>query len=200
MRPVTDDNDPMYCETCKEALERLVVNGRPVDYRHKGETIGARRANHKPVPVPLSTLAGARVKCDFCDRLGPTWVYHVTDEQVDQFRRVTRQTVALGDYQDRHQAARVLSQRTENAGPQHHWGEGWAACEGCAALIEARDLLGLVARVVDTLPTKLTRGKRLIGTRGTLIDNYSGFFSTLAPGRGRITPSESGGPVVMEES
>jgi hypothetical protein len=67
------------------------------------------------------------------------------------------------------------------------WGQRWSACDGCAALIEHRDLMGLIARVTDAMPAKLTRGKKLLLTRGLLHDNYTTVFATLRPGRGRIT-------------
>ncbi|MBN1174850.1 MAG: hypothetical protein JXA67_22010 [Micromonosporaceae bacterium] len=45
----------------------------------------------------------------------------------------------------------------------------------------------MISRVTDTLPAKLTRGKRLLATRGRLHAAFSTVLDTLAPGRGRIT-------------
>jgi hypothetical protein len=67
------------------------------------------------------------------------------------------------------------------------WGERWSACEGCATLIESRDLMGLISRVTDAMPAKYTRGKKLLRVRGDLHANYSTVLATLHPGRGRIT-------------
>jgi hypothetical protein len=46
------------------------------------------------------------------------------------------------------------------------WGERWSACDDCAALIETRDLMGLISRVTDAMPAKYTRGKKLLRVRG----------------------------------
>ena len=67
------------------------------------------------------------------------------------------------------------------------WGERWSACHGCAALIETRDLMGLISQVTDAMPAKYTRGKKLQQVRGDLHANYNTVFATLRPGRGRIT-------------
>ena len=67
------------------------------------------------------------------------------------------------------------------------WGERWSACDCCAALIETRDLMGLISRVTDAMPAKYTRGKKLVRVRGDLHANYSTVLATLRPGRGRIT-------------
>jgi hypothetical protein len=94
--------------------------------------------------------------------------------------------VGLHDYRRRHLAARTRNVET-TAGPSQMWGERWSACDGCAALIEARDLMGLISRVTDAMPAKYTRGKKLVRVRGDLHANYSTVFATLRPGRGRIT-------------
>jgi hypothetical protein len=46
----------------------------------------------------------------------------------------------------------------------------------------------LIGRVVEAMPAKYTRGKRLVRVRGELHGTYSAVFDTLAPGRGRIEP------------
>ena len=62
------------------------------------------------------------------------------------------------------------------------------ACARALTLIEARDLYGLIRRVVEAMPAKLTRGNRLARVRGELHGRYSDVFATLAPDRGRIAP------------
>ena len=47
---------------------------------------------------------------------------------------------------------------------------------------------GLIWRVVEAMPAKLTRGNRLVRIRGELHATYMTVFDTLAPGRGRIEP------------
>jgi hypothetical protein len=47
--------------------------------------------------------------------------------------------------------------------------------------------MGLISRVTDAMPTKYTRGKKLVRVRSDLHVNYSAVFATLRPGRGRIT-------------
>src|SRR5262249_12656281 len=49
-------------------------------------------------------------------------------------------------------------------------------------------LYGLISRVVDAMPPKYTRGKRLMRVRGDLHGTYSAVFDPLAPVRGRIEP------------
>src|SRR5207248_1740489 len=70
------------------------------------------------------------------------------------------------------------------------WGQRWAACEGCAELIEASDLYGLISRVTDAMPAKYTRGNRLARVRGELHATFSNILACLQPGRGRITPAQ----------
>ena len=70
---------------------------------------------------------------------------------------------------------------------RRHEGERWAACAGCAEAIEVGDLYALIARVTESLPAKLTRGKRLAPTRARLRTAYEVVLTTLAPGRGRVS-------------
>lgn len=182
------DADPMYCDVCKTALARYTASdGRVAGYQHQSELRGHGPAGHEPVVVPLATMTDAVMECDFCSRERAAWMYR-TVEQIDQPRRVVSETVALGDYQTRHRAARVTGRRTEDAGGPVHWGERWSACVDCAAYIDKRDLYGLVGRVTEALPSKLTRGNRLVEVRGRLITTYEPLLANLAPTRGRITP------------
>lgn len=174
-----------YCRTCRHALHRYTTPNGPQALIHASDWRGDP-AGHAPDPVPLDQLRNAVMKCDFCDGPDPAWIYRCADQHT-QHRVVTSRTVSSTDYRDRHHAARTLSTRT-TAGITDRWGELWAVCEDCAALIEQRDLYGLISRITDTLPTKYTRGKRLRETRGHLHAAYSTVLDTLAPGRGRITP------------
>ncbi|MGW5557082.1 hypothetical protein ACWER9_07655 [Micromonospora sp. NPDC003944] len=178
--------ESLYCRRCRRALNiRLNDLGVIVEYLHAAEQRG-QRSDHRPEPVPITEIPDPIIQCDFCSAPDAAWIYRCAN-QVTDARRVTAQIVAVGDYQSRHHAARVRRTDTEHAFTQA-WGERWSACNGCADLIEARDLYGLIGRVADAMPAKLTRGKHLMRTRGQLHDRYSAVFDTLAPGRGRIAP------------
>jgi hypothetical protein len=176
---------PPYCRTCRRALTRRVSPGGAVDLIHAGEQRG-EAVDHKAQPVPLTEIADPIIECDFCSAPDAVWIYVCADQQTDT-RIVTSRTVDQCDYQRRHHAARTRNVTT-TAGPAQRWGQRWSACERCAALIEHRDLMGLIARVTDAMPAKLTRGKKLVQVRGHLHDTYTTVLATRRPGRGRITP------------
>ena len=125
------------------------------------------------------------MECDFCSDPNPAWVYECADQQTDT-RIVTTRVVGAVDYRNRHHAARSLSVQSQPGGVQM-WGQRWAACDGCAALIEQRDVYALISRVTDSLPAKYRRGNRLPQLRGQLHATYSTVLTTLKPGRARIT-------------
>ncbi|WP_341718811.1 hypothetical protein QQG74_03275 [Micromonospora sp. FIMYZ51] len=178
--------EPFYCRRCRRALNiRLNDLGMIVEYLHAAEQRG-QRSDHRPEPAPVTEIPDPIIECDFCSAPDAAWIYRCAN-QVTDARRVTARVVAVGDYQARYHAARVRRTDTEHAFTQA-WGERWSACEGCAHLIEDRDLYGLIGRVADAMPAKLTRGKHLMRTRGQLHERYSDVFDTLAPGRGRIAP------------
>ena len=102
---------------------------------------------------------------------------------------VTSRTVGVRDYQRRHHAARTRNMTTA-AGRIQQWGRRWTACEGCAELIEASDVYGLVGRVADAMPAKYTRGNRLARVRGELHATFTNVLACLQPGRGHITPDQ----------
>ncbi len=176
--------DVPYCRTCRRALNRYAAPSGQVTYRHAAELRGGV-SDHPPDPVPLTELPDAVMECDFCSRPHPAWTYVCADQHT-HVDRVTARIVDARDYRDRHRAARV--RRTETApGITQAWGQRWAACDGCAALIEHRDVYGLVSRVAEALPAKFVRGSRLPRVRAELHATYSVVFATLTPGRGRIT-------------
>ncbi|TCB91643.1 hypothetical protein E0H26_25505 [Micromonospora zingiberis] len=178
--------EPFYCRRCRRALNiRFNDLGIIVEYLHAAEQRG-HRSDHRPEPTPVTEIPDPIIECDFCTAPDAAWIYRCAN-QVTDARRVTARVVAVGDYQSRHHAARVRRTDTEHAFTQA-WGERWSACQGCADHIEARDLYGLIGRVADAMPAKLTRGKHLMRTRGQLHDRYSDVFDTLAPSRGRIAP------------
>jgi hypothetical protein len=183
---VTGGGEPVwYCRTCSRALNTGTTARGQLTYRHATELRG-EASDHPADPVPLTQLPHPVMECDFCSRPNPVWVY-VCDDQHTEVRVVTARVVGAADYQRRHHAARTLGTQTA-PGITQAWGQRWSACDGCAALIESRDLYGLIARVTDAMPAKYTRGKRLVRVRGGLHATYSGLLATLAPGRGRITP------------
>ncbi|MFC7527543.1 hypothetical protein [Actinoplanes sp. GCM10030250] len=153
-------------------------------FEHPNELRGDTR-DHQPQPAPVTEVPDPIIECDFCSSPEARWVYVCADQETDT-RYVTRRTVEVGDYQRRHYAARTRAVETAS-GPLRIWGERWSTCDGCAALLEAHDLYGLIARVTDAMPPKLIRGKKLMTVRGLLHGNYSTVLETLRPGRGRIT-------------
>ncbi|WP_307970455.1 hypothetical protein [Salinispora arenicola] len=178
--------ESLYCRRCRRGVNiRTNDLGVVLEYLHAAEQRG-QRSDHRPEPALVTEIPDPIIECDFCSAPEAAWAYRCAN-QITDHRRVTARVVAVSDYRSRHGAARVRRTDTEHALTQA-WGECWSACHGCADLIEARDLYGLIRRVVDSLPAKLTRGKHLMRTRGQLHDTYSAVFDTLAPGRGRIAP------------
>jgi hypothetical protein len=176
--------DAVFCRSCRRALNVRVVDGR-VSFLHAQELRGGT-CDHRADPAPLAELSGAVLECDFCSRPEAVWAY-VCADRYTQTRIVTARVLGAGDYRDRHRAARV--RRTETKpGMTQAWGVRWASCDGCATLIENRDLYGLITRVTEAMPAKLTRGNRLVRVRGELHSLYSDVFATLAAGRTEITP------------
>jgi len=178
-------DEPIYCATCRFALDgHRPPGGMAVRYEHTEATRRLTR-DHAPVPLPISQVPNPRQICDCCSTPDPIWVYASADIQTSQ-REVVARKVATGDYQRRNRAARtrgVEYGRTYDSS----WGERWAICDGCAALIEAGDLLGLVGQATSGLPGKYTRSNKIAETRALMMDRYTEFLATLTPGRGRIT-------------
>ena len=185
-RPSSTPDPSMYCRTCTRALQvRRHGDAGPVEYLHAADLRGDH-TDHTPAPVPLAELPDAVQECDF-DSATPAVFVYVCDEQVTAHSRIAQRIVGQDDYLRRGAAARSLREVTEHM-QTHHWGQRWAACEGCAALIEARDLLGLIRRVTDGLPARmLNTPRKLRAVRGELDATYSHVFATLRPGRLRIT-------------
>ena len=174
----------MYCRRCRRAVNTRTWPG-GVTYVHAVEVRG-ETVDHRPDPAPVTEITDPLIECDFCSEPDAAWIYRCADQHTD-VRKVTARVIDVADYRNRHHAARTRRTETEHAITQA-WGERWSACQGCAELIEARNLYGLIGRVVDAMPAKLTRGNRLVRVRGHLHDTYSTVFDTLAPGRGRIEP------------
>jgi hypothetical protein len=152
-----------------------------IGYLHSVQLRG-READHLPVPVALAELADPVMECDFCSQAGPAWSY-LCGRQRTEMRVVTARVMSHSDYRDHHHAGRARRVETADA-PTQDLGRRWAACDGCAALIEARDLLGLIGRVTERMPAPLTRSTgRLIRIRGEMRALYEDIFATLQPGR-----------------
>ncbi|GIF74122.1 hypothetical protein [Asanoa siamensis] len=173
-----------FCRRCRRALNTH-TSSFGLTYTHAIEARGST-VDHRPDPVAVTELNDPLIECDFCSAPGAAWSYRCADQRTTT-RTVTARIVGSNDYRDQHHAARTRRVETGD-GLTQAWGERWSACPECAELIEARDLLGLISRVVEVLPAKLTRGKRLVQVRGQLHGTYSTVFDTLAPGRGRIEP------------
>lgn len=184
--PPTPQDSP-FCRTCAEPLDLFVPdNGQAPRHFHSGTDPNAK-SDHVPDPVPLSQHPTAHGRCDFCAARS-AWSYICREAQVTHQRAVTRRYVSSVDARKQHYAARTLRADTVATGSRN-WGQHWAACNACAELIEARDLMGLVRRGVDSTPPKwINSTKKLLLRRGELIDSFSATLETLEPGRFRITP------------
>lgn len=178
------DEVPFHCRACRRALHRRETSKGVVTFVHPAEVRGGT-SEHQAQPAPVTEILDPIIECDFCSRPDAAWIYVCADQE-SETRIVTARTVGAGDYQRRHHAARTRSVET-TPGPMTIWGERWSTCDGCATLIENRDLYALISRVTDAMPTKYTRGKRLVAVRGQLHGHYGTILATLRPGRGRIT-------------
>ena len=178
------DEVPFHCRACRRALHRRENSHGIVTFLHPAEVRGGT-SDHSPQPAPVTEIDNPIIECDFCSHPDAAWIYVCADQE-SVTSIVTGYTVGIGDYRRRHHAARARSVET-TPGPTSVWGERWSTCDGCATLIEARDLYALINRVTDAMPAKYTRGKRLIAVRGHLHGNYSTVLATLRPGRARIT-------------
>lgn len=182
LRPPSMDR---HCRTCRRALSTVTTALGPPMFLHSAELRGDT-VDHPADPVPVTDLADPIIECDFCSAPDAAWVYRSANLDTE-VRRVVNRVVGLRDYRRRHHAARTVWVDTED-GFTHRWGQTWGTCAGCAEVIERRDLYGLIGRVVEAMPPAMRRGKRLIRVRGEMHDTFSRMFTTLAPGRGRITP------------
>lgn len=174
----------LYCRRCRRAVNTR-TGPAGVTYLHAVEVRGGA-VDHRADPAPVTEIDEPLIECDFCSTPQAAWIYRCADQRTN-IRKITTRVVGAHDYRARHHAARVRRTETEPAISQA-WGEHWSACAGCAELIEDRDLYGLIRRVVEAMPAKMTRGNRLVRVRGQLHGLYSTVFDTLAPGRGRIEP------------
>lgn len=182
----SDAPNAHYCRTCRRALDVFQPGDpdRPDSYQHPVKA-GRPAPDHAPLPVPLSELADPILECDFCSHEGTAWIYTFANFSSGG-NDITEIRYGAADYRQRHHAARVRAVKTTPA-PGRVLGEDWSACDLCAELIEARDVLGLVRRVVDALPPKVTRGNRLPRVRAEIVTTYEAMFPTLQPGRRRVT-------------
>jgi hypothetical protein len=187
----------MVCGTCRQVLDgwRDEASGQ-VTYRHTltGLRHGAA-ADHQPRPVPATQVAPAdRVGfCDFCSAPAPRWAY--TTAPLSHSHPYQVPVVDPGEVHTRTWGGRHREVSAREAGRwglpgthvQQNFSEGWAACDECAPLIEARDLLGLVARASEAMPRKYTAGGKLVRVRAELRQMYEPLFAQLRPGRSDLT-------------
>lgn len=116
-----------YCATCRYALVR------EVDKQHEGYrfihgyAVASRIEAHEPVAVPLTEFTAVNMLCDFCSANAPALAY--------TFVAVT-----------------VVSTGADGQSVHERMGTDWAVCTGCARQIEARNVNGLIARVVRRWP------------------------------------------------
>lgn len=190
------DEVPFHCRTCRRALHRRQTSNGVISFLHPAEVRGGT-SDHSPEPAPVTEIANPIIECDFCSHPDAAWIYVCADQE-SETSIVTARTVSIGDYRRGHHAARTRSVETA-PGPAAVWGERWSTCDGCAALIEARDLYALIRRVTDAMPAKYTRGKRLIAVRGHLHGTYRTVLTTLRPGRARITAQQPLGVWTLPE-
>lgn len=194
--PVPDES--MYCRTCKRSLSTFTPAGGGQLYVHAAE-LREQSVDHPPDPIPLAELPDAIQQCDF-DSAEPALYVYACDNQFRNIDRVAARYVGAADYTRRHHAARTRREVMEK-GYTQSMGEHWTACAGCAELIEADDLLGLMRRVTEALNPKLTNTrKKLVETRAKLRQDYSEFLATRRPGRGRLSYGHPLGEWDNEES
>lgn len=191
----------VFCRTCRRHLTVITV-GNGIGYKHTYELQGRAKADHPMRPIPLVELENPYIECDFCSHEEATFVYVCADQVTTGSRRVL--PPGGNDHQGSITKGRLHRPdrgrgRTVQSGLTSVWGERWAACPRCADLIEEENILGLISRVASAMPAKLTRGKKLLETRGSLFDNYTTFFKTRKPGRGKIAPGHPAGVWEKEE-
>lgn len=196
---IPDGEIPMYCATCSFALDVVSGKSGSQSYVHTDSVLRHHRLRgiepHDPDAVPIETLASPVVLCDFDSEVPATYLY-VCASRVVTHTKIEAQHYRLSDYRRRHLAARVTRVETGEKLTTDQ-GTVWAACEPCAALIEARDVLGLVGRAVESLPAKYVAGRRLIEVRGRFITDFEEMFATLESPRRRLEP---GHPLGIPES
>lgn len=182
---------PTHCRTCTFALDVRLdpVTGRVLGYQHTGATSRFIDTPHVPDPVPLEDFPQARFVCDICSSPDALWSYASVEMTATMQERGTQ----VVDPQHQHARMWGHQHRQASAREARRWGvrgdatstgilsDGWAACEPCAALLDARDLLGLISRAVDAMPAKWSKGKRLIGVRADLRSVYEPLLAHLAP-------------------
>lgn len=176
-----------YCRTCRRALNALTErDGGPVRYLHGADDTGKLITDHEPDPVPVAELPDPIQLCDFCSEEGATQIY-LCDNYARTESKVTKKFYAQHEMRDQGFAARVRRVETGDS-LTRNFNPKWSACPTCSDIIEARDLMGLIARVQEIFPARMRTGKRLIKLRGELTATYEHFFATVRPGRLAILP------------
>src|SRR5262245_60743231 len=162
-------NDAVYCRTCGYALERLhgALGERWLHMR-------ADRRDHAPDPAPIDEIEVVHTLCDFCSTPDPAWVYPTANVTTAE-ALIDLETVRLGDYRDQHNAARVVSRSGEGS-LHRNLGDWWSACVDCAPFLEKKDLMGLLGRVVESLPGRYRRASRIAETRARIRQSYEPLF------------------------
>jgi hypothetical protein len=170
-----------YCKVCRRALMKFSQGG-VVTWTHQMQFDGP---DHEPVPVPLSEIPDPEMFCDFCSAPNPPWTYACIAPQMVNRQRSPRM-VTMGSHTGRYEKRlRDVSTReakrwgtSGGANLNTNAGEIWAACDGCADLIDADDRYGLISRVVAAMPAKLSKGNKLAPLRGELAGMFEPFFAT----------------------
>ncbi|SCL12904.1 hypothetical protein GA0070616_0059 [Micromonospora nigra] len=112
------DVEPYGCAVCRIPLNAYKRPGKPVAFLHPDRAT----ADHAPDPVPLSQLPTVETVCDFCSAPNP----------VASFAFSSLEIIAVDE--------------NDTPAMTQDLGGNWAACEGCARLVEIRDVAGLTAR------------------------------------------------------
>lgn len=110
------------CATCGVPLTVITTpdSGRTFLHPRNGSD------DHEPDPLPLAQLSHVEMACDFCSAPRPVATF--------TFGRLDIAMVAPTN---------------DSAMRMHNLGDSWAACEGCARLVEQRDPEGLTARATQ---------------------------------------------------
>lgn len=163
---MSDILEGRVCAVCRSVLDHRRPYGQPDaegTWEHSHSYIREHgEPDHEPQPVPMGEFTSVNAYCDFCSSHDVAFTYRVAEVSYE-----------LGD-EDKIIAKGEMSR-------------DWAACPGCARLIDARNINGLVARVVASFKRK--HGWLPPGFDHQLGDMYRGMMRAGVQ-KGVVTPED----------